>query len=51
MAPYWYQDWASGRRHIRRTADILERAYASLGWKRAAANVRGMTDWAVEHAE
>ncbi len=46
---YWYDDWDRGRQFIRRTASILSAAYRALGRDRAAARVRAVTDWAVEH--
>ena len=48
---FWYSDWKTGRNYIRRTAAVLEKAYAALGRSRAAANIRRITHWAVKEVQ
>jgi hypothetical protein len=45
---HWYDDWKMGRAYIRRTCDIQETAYRTLGRNFAARTIRERTDAAIE---
>jgi hypothetical protein len=42
---WWYDDWKTARQIIRRTSDLLTRAYGELGRPAAATEIERQTEW------
>jgi hypothetical protein len=44
---HYYDDWKEGRLIIRRTSEIMEQAYTSLGRHHLVKKIRDQTEWAI----